>query len=417
MSTRKQNLRRSAFESPMQMKTVIYLSTALTEDKYNSIVTKCNSFKPTYSGVGFDANVLLGVSKRCDVLPISYMPLPNYPKYATLSEDSDHIDFQGTKAFVPGICALPKLKEKQYGRAVFKYVSEHFNLQQYDNTIILCSGLYSCFLQPAVRLKKQYGFQIYVIVPDVPEIMRSYRKDISPIKQWLISKDIEHNENLRSEIDGFVFLSSQMNDLLNKCNKPFTVVDGLCNLDDINMTDMLDTKEKFVLYAGKVSREFGVDKLVESFGRLKTDYRLYVCGDGDYSSTLRVNCPKNVEYLGLVSHKKVLQLEKSASILVDPRPSTLELTKYSFPSKIIEYMASGTPVLNTNLPCFAPEYASLHYRFEDESIEGIMATLTSVLSKTQAELSEMGERAKCFVMENKTIQHQCDKIINFIFDK
>ena len=104
----------------------------------------------------------------------------------------------------------------------------------------------------------------------------------------------------------------------------------------------------------------------------------------------------------------------NAALLVEPRPTDDILVKMSFPSKIIEYMASATPVLCTNLPCFGKEYKEYQYRIEDESVEGIARALIDTLSIPRAELERMGKRARDYVMENKTIERQCGKIVSFV---
>ena len=60
-----------------------------------------------------------------------------------------------------------------------------------------------------------------------------------------------------------------------------------------------------------------------------------------------------------------------ATLLINPRFSNEEYTKYSFPSKNMEYMASGTPILTTKLPGMPKEYYEYIYLFEEESIEGM----------------------------------------------
>ena len=107
-------------------------------------------------------------------------------------------------------------------------------------------------------------------------------------------------------------------------------------------------------------------------------------------------------------------MEVQASLLVDPRPSNIEIVKMSFPSKIIEYMASGTPVLTTNLPCFSEEYREYQYRIDDESVDGIKIALEDVFSLSDLERNTKGKNAKQFIMENKTMEKQCETIMTFL---
>ena len=116
----------------------------------------------------------------------------------------------------------------------------------------------------------------------------------------------------------------------------------------------------------------------------------------------------------MVSNDKIIQLEKEAKLLVNPRPTNEEYTKYSFPSKIMEYMASGTPVLTTRLLGMPKEYYDYIYCFEDEKVDGIEKKLIEILSKEQKELTKMGNKAKEFVLMKKNNKVQAEKIINFL---
>ena len=265
-------------------------------------------------------------------------------------------------------------------------------------------------------MKKKYDIKVCAIVPDIPEFMITYRKDYSPIRRWLNSIDVSNSERYRNCIDGYVFLSRFMDEMINKYHKPYVVVDGICDIAVFPQKNN-KTDEKFVLYAGKISSMFGVDMLVDAFlGLDREDYKLVLCGDGDYADKLReiANKNDNIQFLGSIPHKRVLELEINADLLVDPRPSDVQLVKMSFPSKIIEYMASGTPVLTTNLPCFDDVYRKYQYRIEDESVEGIQKALNEVLGIEKTERRILGKSAKEFIYQNKTISKQCKIIFNLI---
>ena len=193
---------------------------------------------------------------------------------------------------------------------------------------------------------------------------------------------------------------------------------GLCNLELLDEVEAKPAVEgKYIMYAGKVSSTFGTDKLVSAFLASKlTDYSLVICGDGDFAPELRKITESNpqIVFVGAVPHNTVVAMEKAATLLVEPRPSDTVIAKMSFPSKIIEYMASGTPVLVTNIPSFDDSYRQYQYRIEEESIEGIAKALTETLSLPEEALRQKGEAAKAFVLDNKTISKQCEKVINLI---
>lgn len=392
----------------------VYLSTALSDDIFDEIVKQCRSFKPTFSGVGFDRNIGVGLSDHMDVRGISLFPIPSYPKYQKLFQESRRFSQKGFSAIVASLTNLPVVKEFSYNRFVKKSVKKFIGSE--DKIAVVVSGMYRSLLRPARWIKKKYPSVVCTVVPDVPELMSVYRKDYSAVRRLLNRLDAAAGKKIRNCSDGYVFLSPYMDRAVNPGHKPYIIVDGLCE----NSHTEIETKHEgkpFVMYAGKISRTFGTDRLVKAFltaGITDCELRLY--GDGDYADELRkvALTNDNIIYGGLVPHDRILQLEQQACLLVEPRPSDGEIVKMSFPSKIIEYMLSGTPVLTTNLPCFSADYKKYQFRIEDESVKGIADALKSVLSLDADELSERGFAARTFILNNKTVELQCGKIADFI---
>lgn len=395
---------------------IYYFSTALSDEIYDDIVRESTKFKPTFSGVGFDRNVAIGLSQQVKITGVSLYPIPSYPKYSKVFKEKTKYQIGSFNCFVPAMMSLPFVKEFCFGISAFLKVKRILNKKE-DN-IVLISGLYRSLIRPAKWLKSFLGIKVCAIVPDIPELMMTYRKDYSPLRKLLNKWDMNKAMKYRDVVDGFVVLSRYMNPVVNRHNRPWIVMDGLCHLNAIDQIDPAnDISERYILYAGKISSTFGVDNLVEGF--IKADLKnvkLCLCGDGDFAPRLKEIAEKNssIVFYGPVTHDKVLALEKSASILVEPRPVDTEIAKMSFPSKIIEYMATGTPVLVSNIPSFQPEYEKYQYRISDISVDGLCSAITETLSHSDQELFELGYKAREFVLKNKTIQKQCEKIITMI---
>ena len=101
-----------------------------------------------------------------------------------------------------------------------------------------------------------------------------------------------------------------------------------------------------------------------------------------------------------------------ATLLVNPRSTNEEYTKYSFPSKNMEYMVSDSPTLTCNLPGVPEEYQQYVYLIKDETVEGLTNTLRAVLSKTREELHQRGMEVevRCYVLDNKNNVVQAGKV-------
>jgi glycosyltransferase involved in cell wall biosynthesis len=115
----------------------------------------------------------------------------------------------------------------------------------------------------------------------------------------------------------------------------------------------------------------------------------------------------------LLKRDEVLQLQKSCTVLINPRPKNGEYTKYSFPSKIMEYMSSGTPVIAYKLEGIPEEYYEHIYMVNDDK-GGLFGTLKDVLCKDEQELFRKGQIAKEFVLTQKSGEKQGEKILQML---
>ena len=217
----------------------------------------------------------------------------------------------------------------------------------------------------------------------------------------------------------YVLLTQAMNDYIKNTSKPYVILEGH---SDISMEERIPSMEKkaavrSVFYAGGVSRQYGLADLTEGF--LKADVpntRLEIYGPGDYVDELRAIAERDsrVYYGGMLLNTEIVEKEQEAALLVNPRPTHEEFVKYSFPSKTMEYMASGTPVLTTRLPGMPKEYHPYVEFIEEESADGIAEALKRVLSCSDEALFRKGCAARSFVLKDRNNVVQAKKLLDML---
>ena len=269
-------------------------------------------------------------------------------------------------------------------------------------------------MQYAVSAKQRHpNLKICLIVPDLPIYMNcnKYYKLLGFQK-----KDIQIINSCLHSFDYAVVLAEPMIHQLQIEDKPYSVVEGIYSEVSIN-TNVRKLSSKTIMYAGGIQTRYGVFDLVEAFHRIKSsEYRLILCGPCLEMEKLNLYLSKDdrIDYRGMLSTLEVRKLQKSVSLLVNPRHSTEEFTKYSFPSKTLEYMASGTPVLMSNLPSMPDEYKQYLYLFDDESIDGMKKMIERICSLDSLALNAKGCAAREFILNNKNSAVQVRKIIDLI---
>lgn len=218
---------------------------------------------------------------------------------------------------------------------------------------------------------------------------------------------------------GYVLLTEAMNGYIHNGNKPYVVLEGHADIAMEQKVPSLEKKnrKRVCLYAGSLSRRYGLGDLVEGF--LAADLpetELHIYGTGDFEPELREIAGKDsrVVYGGMLLSGEVVEKEMEATLLVNPRPTGEEYVKYSFPSKTMEYMSTGTPVLMTRLPGVPEEYLEHLFLIREESAAGIARALTEALSHSDAALFEKGCRARRFVLEERNNVVQAAKIIEML---
>jgi len=103
-----------------------------------------------------------------------------------------------------------------------------------------------------------------------------------------------------------------------------------------------------------------------------------------------------------------------ATLLVNPRSSQEKFVRYSFPSKTMEYMSTGTPVLMAKLPCLPSEYLPHLYLFQDETPEGIAQALRQTLALDDETLFQKGMQAREFVLKQRNNVIQAKKVLDML---
>ena len=114
--------------------------------------------------------------------------------------------------------------------------------------------------------------------------------------------------------------------------------------------------------------------------------------------------------------QNLIEYQTQATLLVNVRDPQAEYTKYSFPSKTFEYMASGTPFLTTELPGIPLEYKDYLFTIENNSVDEIKAGLDRALALSDQERQKFGADARTFVLTQKNKYIQSKKFSDFLID-
>lgn len=269
-----------------------------------------------------------------------------------------------------------------------------------------------------IRLIFRKRIKIVIIVPDLPEFM-TFSKNFNPFKNLLKLLSIKFIYSFLFIFDGFVVLTDFMAERIIR-NKPFVVIEGIA--DDNSNTNAssdnfsVESYKPYIAYTGGLESDYGVENLIDSFLKLNSsEFNLVICGDGSLNDKIKELSIINskIIFLNQITSENAQKLQKNAYLLVNPRNSKLDYTKYSFPSKNLEYMVSGVPFLGYKLPGIPEEYLKHFYCIKSKS--GLFdEDLKKVLSLPKKKLIMKGISAYNFVKRYKNPKFQTRKLIKLI---
>lgn len=254
---------------------------------------------------------------------------------------------------------------------------------------------------------------IYDYMADVKDARNAEKVSISRrAARWIATKSY-------SQLSSFILLTEQMSSLVNKKGKPYIVMEGLV---DINMEEMPNTIEKkspkhAIMYAGALREQYGLKNLVQGFMNYKNDdVELWIFGAGDYANEIEAatKVDSRIVFGGMIPLNEAVENELKATLLVNSRPTDMEFARYSFPSKNMEYMVSGTPILTTKLPGMPQEYYDYVYTIDGNTPADVTAALEKVFSFSYEELHRQGLKSREFVLQNKNNVVQSSRILELV---
>jgi glycosyltransferase involved in cell wall biosynthesis len=175
-----------------------------------------------------------------------------------------------------------------------------------------------------------------------------------------------------------------------------------------------DRPDRFtVVFAGSMREWNGVEIMLRAISQLEGErYRFVFAGGGPLSEAVRQAAKEDsrIEYLGFLKLHDLLSIYRQADVLISMRVTKALRTTYFFPSKLMELLASGTPVISTCTGHVEAEFGEFLFPLRNESPEGLAKAIRDAAATDLETRRDMGRRARAFMLANKTWQIQTGKI-------
>ncbi len=401
------------------MNDVVFL-TMMIPDALKEEVTQKSSHNMQDAADALEKHIYEGLSENLHTEPhvVNILPVDSFPQYYkdanikpktfNLGKRQDHVNL--------GFCNVKLIRNGFIEQSICKNLLSYYKKKDSnEKKLLIVYSATASFLRAVKKVKAIYPDIIVCdIIADLPALTNLSNKKSVFLKAF-IEKSAKQAEEALACVDCFVLLTKQMADYL-KIDKPYCVMEGISS-PETNGAQNTENGKKTILYTGTLHEKFGVMNLVRAFQTIDSEkYELMICGVGDSEEAIKVAAVEDsrIRFLGKLPRDQVLEWQSKATVLVNPRQNSEEFTKYSFPSKTMEYLSSGVPLVAYKLDGIPDEYDPYIYYVKDNSIECLADTLKSVCEMSDSDRAAIGQTGREFVLKKKNSKAQTKKIVDLI---
>ena len=393
---------------------ILYISSVCAQSRFDRLVAQ-GHINGQFQNQKFHHLLLLGL---IEIKNVSISVVSFYPVNRTKGLDCTYEEeVEGrVKYFYPEYINKPILHHITKFIGTYKFLKRH----RQSESVIVCNimNFDECLAALVYRLFNK--IKICAITADIPGVTSGAGNSVGALWKRIMNRMVyPFYKKMSKHYDAYMFLSEAMSNVVNPANRPYVVVEGFADLSMKMVDNTIANKnpKKTLMYAGGLHREYGLPLLVDAFRNIKdSNIELHLYGKGNYEKELQKIAEEDVrlKYFGTRPNSEIVSLQLKAHVLVNPRPTKAEFVKYSFPSKIIEYMASGTPLLTTCIPSMPKDYYPHVYTIDEETVEGFYNSFAKVLSFSDEQLCEKGKSAKAFILREKNYKVQTEKLYQLL---
>ena len=346
-------------------------------------------------------------NKKIRIKCISIKPIAPFPKDVFYSKkEISNVD-QRINVFNVPFINVSGLKQFFQSKAIRKYASKTIYKYGVD-----CVLTFNCFPQIGRSfnyIKRKHSIPIIVYLADcpIPQIkMRGIRK------AYRNSFDKKTLSSMKYA-DAFVLINKYISQKYNILQN-YIIIEGGIEEHLLQKEPSKDKKEDIV-FSGALSNYNGLIELIKCFETNNLHgQKLFIYGRGELENECLKHQTESIVFKGFVSNSEMLNIERNSRFLILLRDPTDEISKVTFPSKIFEYMSTGTPIICSNLDTLSDEYNQYLNIIKWGDIQYMSIQIKECLSKDYNVLVDKAKSGRLFLAKNKTWLNQANKITSFI---
>ena len=378
---------------------VLVFSSAMPELEFAKYQQEAK-IKPNPSNQNFYAKLIKALSLRNTVSVVSHRPFVK-GMFNKNSLESDIAMEGNVKYYYPS---------NKCGK-IYKLFSEQHEIEKIANQaiedfkshdfIIVTDTLRLNLLKAAKHIAEVYGVKIVGMLTDNPFNLSSGRR--------FVKRSLKKQA---SSLDGYLSLTTGLVHAFNG-DVPSYVFEGLVSEENEGRKDPIFN---YFYFGGSLCERYGVKTLVDAFHKSNVKCKLVLAGSGPLDKYIEQLAQEDsrILYLSQLSKEKNIAYLRNSIANINPRPLDKELDNESVPSKLLEYLSIGNPVISTKFPKFYSLFKDDVSWIDGNDVESMRLALEFYDISNQETYLKKAATARRKVFEFYGINVQSESITHFL---
>ena len=208
--------------------------------------------------------------------------------------------------------------------------------------------------------------------------------------------------------------------------KPNLIINGGVSVNQLEPDNQLDShnfpprepgQKKRIVYTGAIYSRYNLDKVIAAAELLdENHYQVIIYGHGPDTDKIEEMCKtsKVARYGGFVTGDELREVQGDADVLLALLSTDDQLVRYTFPSKLFEYMAVGNPIVTSGLPCLSDELKRYVKVVPEITPEAIRDDIIAACRFTNKERELYRAACQKYLLQNMTWERHGERLREFL---
>jgi glycosyltransferase involved in cell wall biosynthesis len=357
--------------------------------------------KPNPSNQNFYSKLIKTLAINNNVSVVSHRPFAK-GMFRRKTSIAGNITMDGNvKYYMTDVKASKVYKLLQEQKVIEKVAKGAINDFISNDFVIVTDTLRLNLLKAAKKIARKYNVPVVGMLTDNPMNLSNGHP---VVKKYLLQQG--------ATLDGYLSLTDGLVNAYNK-NVPSYVFEGLVNEESEGRKDPIFN---YFYFGGSLYERYGVKTMVEAFRRSNVKNKLVIAGNGPLDKWIEQMAEEDyrILYLSQLNKEKNVGYLRNSIANINPRPVNPDLDKESVPSKLLEYLSIGTPVISTKYPKFYSLFKDDVTWIDGNDIESMKIAFESYNVQHQEMYLKKAATARRKVFEFYGLNVQAESIDHFL---